>query len=327
MSITDPESACRAGARVGATLYAKNLRLRAPQDDDAAGLAKLAGDWDVARWTAYVPHPYEPAMAEAFIGEARVKAAAGIAYTFAIERIADGALVGCVECRIEGEEADLSYWIGKPFWNRGFAGETVRRLLRFIFLDLGLARATAGTMADNPASARVLEKAGFAFEGMRTYKHGRCEAVPSRWFALARADWQAGFAARPMVLVAAAALIDADGRVLVARRPEGKDLAGLWEFPGGKVGAGETPEAALIRELAEELSLDVRASCLAPIAFASHDYDDFHLLMPLFACRVWKGTPAPREGQDLRWVAPARLADLPMPPADVPLVPLLRDLL
>ena len=190
-----------------------------------------------------------------------------------------------------------------------------------------MARAAAGTMADNLASVRVLEKAGFAFQGMKAYRHGRCEAVPSRWFTLTRADWLVDFAARPMILVAAAALVDADGRVLVARRPEGKDMAGLWEFPGGKVHAGETPEAALIRELAEELSLDVRESCLAPVAFASHDYDDFHLLMPLFACRVWKGTPMPREGQNLRWVQPARLADLPMPPADAPLVPLLRDLL
>ena len=308
-------------------LYARNLRLRALKDDDAAELAKLAGDWDVARWTAYVPHPYEPAMAETFIREARVKAAAGTAHAFAIERIADNALIGCIECRIEGVEANLSYWIGKPYWNRGFAGEAVRRLLRFIFLDLGLARATAGTMADNLASARVLEKAGLVFEGIRAYKHGRCEAAPSRLFVLSRDSWVARHAARPMVLVAAVALVDADGRVLMARRPEGRDMAGLWEFPGGKIGAGETPEAALIRELAEEINIDVRESCLAVVACASHDYDTFHLLMPLYACRVWKGAPSAREGQELRWVAPARLADIPMPPADVPLVSLLRDLL
>lgn len=131
----------------------------------------------------------------------------------------------------------------------------------------------------------------------------------------------------PIVLVAAAALVDVDGRVLIARRPEGKRMAGLWEFPGGKVGDGETPEAALCRELEEELGIDTRESCLAPVAFASHRYDDFHLLMPLYACRVWKGTPSPREGQTLAWVRPARLADYPMPPADAPLVALLRDLI
>lgn len=133
--------------------------------------------------------------------------------------------------------------------------------------------------------------------------------------------------AKPIVLVAAAALVDVDGRVLLARRPEGKAMAGLWEFPGGKVQAGELPEQALIRELHEELGIDTRRSCLAPIAFASHSYADFHLLMPLFACRVWQGAVTPREGQELAWVRPPRLADYAMPPADVPLVALLRDLL
>ncbi len=142
------------------------------------------------------------------------------------------------------------------------------------------------------------------------------------WDAAGRAP-----AGKPILLVAAAALVDPDGRVLIAERPAGKAMAGLWEFPGGKVQAGETPEAALVRELAEELAIETRNSCLAPVAFASHGYDAFHLLMPLFACRVWEGRPQPREGQRLAWVAPARLADYPMPPADLPLIPLLRDLL
>ncbi|MCU0802304.1 MAG: 8-oxo-dGTP diphosphatase MutT [Rhodobacteraceae bacterium] len=128
-----------------------------------------------------------------------------------------------------------------------------------------------------------------------------------------------------LLLVAAVALIDADGRVLLAQRPPGKSLAGLWEFPGGKVEPGEVPEAALIRELQEELGIDTQAACLAPLTFASHSYPEFHLLMPLFACRRWKGTPQPREGQQLAWVAPARLRDYPMPPADLPLIPILRD--
>ena len=127
------------------------------------------------------------------------------------------------------------------------------------------------------------------------------------------------------LLVSAVALIDADGRVLLAQRPEGKSLAGLWEFPGGKVEPGETPEACLIRELHEELGIDTWRSCLAPLTFASHTYDDFHLLMPLFACRRWDGIPSPREGQRLAWVAPDRLRDCPMPPADLPLIPILRD--
>ncbi|MHA6326175.1 8-oxo-dGTP diphosphatase MutT [Roseivivax sp. CAU 1753] len=127
------------------------------------------------------------------------------------------------------------------------------------------------------------------------------------------------------VLVSAVALIDIDGRVLLAQRPDGKSMAGLWEFPGGKVEAGETPEAALIRELAEELGIDTWSSCLAPLTFASHSYDDFHLLMPLFACRKWDGIPQPREGQTLKWVHAKDLSRYPMPPADVPIIPILRD--
>ena len=133
--------------------------------------------------------------------------------------------------------------------------------------------------------------------------------------------------AKPIILVAAVALIDADGRVLLAQRPDGKAMGGLWEFPGGKVEAGETPETALIRELREELAIETVSSCLAPLTFASHSYDDFHLLMPLFACRRWQGQPQATEHQALRWVRPMRLADYPMPLADVPLVAMLRDLL
>lgn len=127
------------------------------------------------------------------------------------------------------------------------------------------------------------------------------------------------------LLVSAVALIDADGRVLLAQRPEGKSLAGLWEFPGGKVELGETPEVALIRELHEELGIDTWASCLAPLTFASHSYPDFHLLMPLFACRKWQGIVQGREGQKLAWVKPTALREYPMPPADLPLIPILRD--
>lgn len=131
----------------------------------------------------------------------------------------------------------------------------------------------------------------------------------------------------PTLLVVAVALVDDDNRVLIAQRPEGKSMAGLWEFPGGKVEPGETPESALIRELKEELAIDVTEACLAPFTFASHSYEKFHLLMPLFVCRRWHGTPRPTEGQTLKWVRALRLSDYEMPPADVPLVAMLRDLL
>ena len=131
----------------------------------------------------------------------------------------------------------------------------------------------------------------------------------------------------PVVLVVAVALVDADGRVLLAQRPPGKAMAGLWEFPGGKVHQDETPEAALIRELREELGIDVTESCLAPYTFASHRYESFHLLMPLYVCRRWSGMVTPHEGQALAWVRPQRLAEYPMPPADKPLVAMLQGLL
>ena len=130
-----------------------------------------------------------------------------------------------------------------------------------------------------------------------------------------------------LLLVAACALIDTDGRVLIAQRPLGKSMAGLWEFPGGKVEDGEAPEATLIRELKEELGIDTSASCLAPLTFASHAYADFHLLMPLYVCRRWQGIPRALEGQALKWVRPRDLRDYPMPPADLPLIPALTDLL
>ena len=138
---------------------------------------------------------------------------------------------------------------------------------------------------------------------------------------------QAAVAELRVLLVVAAALVDPDGRVLLARRPPGKVMAGLWEFPGGKVRDGEAPEAALIRELWEELGIDTEAACLAPFTFASHRYEAFHLLMPLYICRRWQGTVAAREGQELAWVRPAGLRHYEMPPADKPLVAMLRDLL
>ena len=130
-----------------------------------------------------------------------------------------------------------------------------------------------------------------------------------------------------LLLVVAAALVDVDGRVLIARRPKGKELEGLWEFPGGKIDAGERPEDALIRELREELGVVVKAPCLAPLTFASHAYEDFHLLMPLYVCRRWEGFVRPLDGQALKWVRSKALRDYPMPPADAPLIPHLMDLL
>jgi 8-oxo-dGTP diphosphatase len=230
----------------------------------------------------------------------------------------------------------LGYWVGRRFWGHGVATEAAGRLARWALANLDLDRLEANVATDNPASVAVLAHIGFRETGRgrelfvsRGGEHPvqRFEATRDDLFAETEIAPPADPAAKPLLLVAACALIDVDGRVLLARRPEGKRMAGLWEFPGGKLQPGETPEAALIRELKEELGIDVSAACLAPFAFASHPYERFHLLMPLYLCRRWRGLVRPNEGQTLAWARPQKLADYPMPPADKPLIPLLRDFL
>ena len=260
-----------------------------------------------------------------------------------IARRADDVLVGCVGLTRDREDrsAELGYWVGRRHWGQGIAPEVAGRLARWALANLDLDRIVASALMDNARSAAVLTRIGFRETGTGAQDFlSRGGAMPVRRFEAGRADMVVDApAAAPaalalpegggkrILLVAAVGLIDPDGRVLLARRPEGKPLAGLWEFPGGKVHAGETPEAALIRELKEELGIDVTEACLAPFAFASHGYEAFHLLMPLFLCRRWEGQVTAMEGQALAWVRPQKLADYAMPPADRPLVALLRDFL
>ncbi len=228
-----------------------------------------------------------------------------------------------------GRRAKSATGIGKPHWGQGYAPEALKGVLGLAFDGLGLERVGAAALKENAASARVLEKAGFARLGERTgsCSQGRCAGRQTVAFEMSRDAWRAARAARPTLLVVAVALIDADGRVLIAQRPAGKSMAGLWEFPGGKVHAGETPEAALARELEEELGIDISESCLAPFTFASHAYADFHLLMPLYLCRVWKGEVAPREDRPSMGAAETTCAPPPCRPLDEPLVAMLRDFL
>lgn len=263
---------------------------------------------------------------------------------------ADGEiLLGCVGVRIDdaSRTGDLGYWIARRYWNDGVAGEAAGRLARWALAQLDIEKLVAQVATDNPASAAVLRRIGFRETGTaRQLFLARGGTHPVLLFEAGHADLRlapmpaAGAAGTRVadevlpavtvprtVVVAACAMIDSDGRILLARRPEGRSMAGLWEFPGGKLEPGETPEQALIRELREELGVDVSQACLAPFAFASHGYGDFHLLMPLYLCRRWKNVPQPKEGQSLAWVRPERLADYPMPEADKPLVPMLRDYL
>jgi 8-oxo-dGTP diphosphatase len=312
------------------TLHTPRLILRPLHAGDADEIQRHVADWDVARWTSSIPHPYPPGAAAAWIA----KLADGGEIVLGITERGQDRVIGCIGLELDeaARSGEFGYWVAKAHWGRGYATEALRAYAAHAFKELALQRAVAGAMPGNAGSIRVQEKAGFRKYGEET------RPAPARdgdmfveLRALDRATWeklQAGDAAPlPTLLVAAVALIDADGRVLLARRPPGKQMAGLWEFPGGKIHAGETPEAALIRELKEELAIDVTEACLAPFTFASHRYEKFHLLMPLFVCRRWSGVVTPLEGQETAWVRPQKLADYPMPPADKPLVAMIRDFL
>ncbi len=312
------------GADAALPIETARLRLRPLAHGDVPAVERLAGDWEIARFTAHIPHPYPAGAAAPWIEETWAEAKAGRKIVAAIERLADGLLVGCIELDLTQGQAtgSLGYWIGRPYWGAGVASEAAAAMIDLGFAHLGLSRIEAAAVAANRRSIRVQEKLGLALIGERL------EAAPARGGHM-RVEVRSlsRSIARRRLLVSAVALVDVDGRVLLARRPPGKHLAGLWEFPGGKVGENETPEAALIRELKEELGIDVAQSCLAPFTFASHRYPEFDLLMPLYICRRWEGTVTALEGQELTWVRPARLSDYPMPPADEPLVAMLRDVL
>ncbi len=296
---------------------------------DIPALVRYAGDRDVALMTARIPHPYTEADAEAFLAGVEATQHDGVNFVRGITTLLQDEVIGAISMRLDpaASAGTLGYWLGKPYWGHGYVTEAAERVMRHGFEELGLKTIKSSARPDNPASLRVLEKIGMSPAGTGMEEApARGAPIEVRQLAISRAQWFAGHAL-PITLVSAIALVDADDRVLLAKRPAGKSMAGLWEFPGGKLAAGETPEAALIRELREELGIDTAVSCLAPLAFASHRYDDFHLLMPLFVCRVWSGVPTPLEDQELAWVRPARLRDYEMPPADDGLVAALRDLL
>jgi 8-oxo-dGTP diphosphatase len=322
-----------------APLATERLTLRPYRAEDAAELHRLINDWEVCRSLAAVPYPYPRELADDWIASAARSLASGDAYHLVVtgQEGERETIVGGVGLRIDraARSGRLGYWVGRRFWTHGVASEAAGRLARWALANLDLDALDAYVATDNGASTAVLRKIGFRHVGSGTERFvARGAEQPVLHFAATREDLfgvpEAGegeAGKKPLLLVAACALIDTDGRVLLARRPEGKKMAGLWEFPGGKLNPGETPEAALIRELREELGIEVAGNCLAAFAFASHGYATFHLLMPLYLCRRWRGTPQGREGQTLAWVRPDKLADYPMPAADRPLVPLLRDFL
>jgi 8-oxo-dGTP diphosphatase len=299
------------------------LVLRRLEAADAPALHRLINDYSVAGNLARVPFPYSERLGLEWIASTHRQIEAGEAYHLAITE--GGALVGGVGIDDRRGPWELGYWVGRAFQGRGIAREAAAAMLRWAEQALGVQRFEASALLDNAASHAVLRALGFLESGQAVQPFlSRNRSMPVRLF---RRDGAPPAPPKPVVLVVAVALVDTDGRVLLAQRPPGKSMAGLWEFPGGKVDAGETPEAALIRELKEELDIDVTAACLAPLTFASHSYEKFHLLMPLYVCRRWKGTLRATEGQALAWVRPNRLKEYPMPPADVPLIAMLQELL
>jgi len=339
-------------------LVTERLTLRPLRATDAEELHRLVNDWAVVRMLSRLPFPYPRQLTDEWIASTARQIADGTGYHLAITGREAGQemIVGCIGLRLDlkPRTGNLGYWVGRRFWGHGVATEAATRLSRWALANLDLDRLEAHAAEDNAASAAVLRRIGFRMTGtgrerflarggehpVLRFQATRDDfspraplrdqlspAAPQRVAATEPPSKQPAPPGQPIVLVAACALIDTDGRILLARRPEGRPMAGLWEFPGGKLDPGETPEAALIRELREELGIEVTEACLAPFAFASHAYDDFHLLMPLFLCRRWAGQPTGREGQVLAWVRPAKLTEYPMPPADKPLIPLLRDFL
>jgi 8-oxo-dGTP diphosphatase len=343
--MTRPPETSRQPAGGFQPLKTERLTLRPLRLADAEDMHRLVNDWEVTRTLAEIPYPYPRALADEWIASTLGQMAEGTGYHLAItgKEGRTETLVGLVGLRVDRgtRNARLGYWVGRKFWGHGVATEAAKRLTSWAFANLPLDLIAAEVTEGNEASCKVLQRIGFRktgrgvrsslttgddhdvhlFEATRDDVFGAPQAPPAAESAKEPAT------GKPILLVVACALVDTDTRVLLARRPEGKAMAGLWEFPGGKLHPGETPEDGLIRELKEELGIDVTAACLAPFAFASHSYENFHLLMPLFICRRWKGTPAPRENQTLAWVRTAKLTEYDMPPADKPLIPLLRDFL
>jgi 8-oxo-dGTP diphosphatase len=327
-----PDAKATATEAAGPILRTPRLLIRPLTPADAPAFHRLINDWDICRTLPDAPFPYPAALAVDWIAAAAADRLAGRAQQFGVVEAATDTLIGAAGLRLAGDQksADLGYWLGRKHWGQAYGLEAARRLIEWGFAALSVLKITATVAADNEASTTILRRAGFSHtgKGKQAFQCRPGASLPVQYFSITREPLAARASSTlPVLLVVAVALIDVDGRILLARRPEGKKLAGLWEFPGGKVQDGEVPEAALARELKEELGIDVSPDHLAPFVFASHAYESFHLLMPLFLCRRWAGKPTAREGQALAWVAPDRLVEYPMPPADRPLIPMLRDFL
>jgi 8-oxo-dGTP diphosphatase len=306
-------------------LASDRLTLRPLEEKDAIPMTTLANDRRVAQNLARLPHPYTLTDAHKFITYAREGITKGTHIPLAIIRRADQTFIG-----VAGLEEEVGYWLGHAFWGQGYGKEAVRALVDFAFLTLQIDTLSGSARTDNTASRRIFEGLGFTQTDTKELTSLVCEGKnPGITYGLSRQSFleQQKTIHKPIVWVVAAALINDEGQLLLAERPLGKTRPGIWEPPGGKIEEGETPEQALVRELREEIGIDVREEDLEPLFFTSYPYDSYHLVMPLYLCSRWKGTPHGAEGQNLTWVTYADLAHIPSPPADILLCHRLADML
>lgn len=322
-------------------LTVDHYTLRIIQAEDIHTIHSLINDWNVVRMLSQVPFPYPKPLLEQWIDSVSKEKESGESYHFSIIDDTTQQIIGCIGLRVDSKDqlGKIGYWIAHKYWGQQIASKALQRLSTWALANLNINYIHATAADDNLASIAVLKKCGYQSFGQGKEKFlARAAEQPVSYFLLQREDICPGkktpLAPTPnastpkkILLVVAAALIDIDGRLLLARRPEGKSMAGMWEFPGGKIEPGETPEAALTRELKEEINVDVSQSCLAPFTFASHEYADFHLLMPLYVCHKWKNLPEPKENQQLAWVSADELDNYLVMEADKPFIPLLKDLL
>jgi 8-oxo-dGTP diphosphatase len=304
----------------------ERLTLRPLRAGDAVPMATFANDKDIAERLFRMPYPYTLQDAKTFIAFAHRSMAEGKCVILAIVRRSDQQFMGVIS-----SEAELGgFWLGKPYWGQGYGTEATGALVHFCFHVLKQKELKASALQTNMASRRILEKLGFCEMGTKEISskafEGTREAV---CYTLSFHDFITRYHAqeRPLVWVVAAVLINEKGEMLISERPQGKALPGVWELPGGKMEPGETPEVSLIRELQEELGIQVREEDLEPLTFASYRYDTFHMIMPLYLCHRWESTPHGAEGQRLAWVNYADLASIPLPAADILPIHRLADVL
>ncbi len=295
----------------------ERLLLRPFLDSDSQSMAELLNDIRVSERLRRVPFPYSLKDAHEFISLADNKFQQGQGLCLAIVDRKTNAFMG--SCSLEEE---LGVWLGHKHWGRGFGSEAIQALVHFGFSALSLPNIDLSALEHNTASRQIFENLGFQETGTKATVNNVTHTTEiAVTYNLTREEYFAALLAKvvPVVWVVAAALIDKKGNLLLAQRPEGKTMAGVWELPGGKIEEGETPEKALVRELEEELGICVKEQDFEAMTFASYHYHSFHLVMPLFLCRNWNGAAEGREGQALRWITYKDLPGIPTPSADIAL--------